>query len=62
MTQMTFEQAISSTIVAEMAKDPTIFMFGWPEGADILESGPSAEDAVKQFGRERLMYTGINEM
>lgn len=58
---MTMDDALAKVIVEEMRRDPTIFIYGWPEGAQFFTRGPSAEDAVKEFGYERVRNSGICE-
>jgi len=58
---MTFAEARVSTIVGEMRRDPTIFIYGQGTMTDFGYSGGSPEDLNKEFGQERIQFAPISE-
>lgn len=61
MAVMTYDEAVWSVIVDEMRRDPTVFVYGWPEGERFTRTGPSVRPAVEEFGRDRIPFCGIEE-
>lgn len=53
MAELTLSQAISSTILAEMRRDPTIYTYSW---------GMPSKAMVDEFGPDRACYSGISEI
>jgi len=58
---MTFAEAKVSTIVGEMRRDPTIFIYGQGTMTSFGYSGGSPEDLNKEFGQERIQFAPISE-
>ena len=59
--EMTFADARVSTIVEEMRRDPTVFIFGQGTMTSFGYSGASSEDLNKEFGQERIQFAPISE-
>jgi pyruvate dehydrogenase E1 component beta subunit len=64
-TIMTLQAAIGKTVIEEMRRDPTIFIFGWMCGGAADTGGTivgyNAKAVIEEFGRTRISYTGICE-
>ena len=58
---MSFADARVSTIVGEMRRDPTIFIFGQGTMTAFGYSGASSEDLNKEFGQKRIQFSPISE-
>lgn len=60
-TEMTFAEARVSTIVGEMRRDPTIFIYGQGTMTSFSYSEASSEDLNKEFGQKRIQFCPISE-
>jgi len=61
---MAYLEAANKTIVEEMRRDPTIFIYGEESQAGsttLAHGGKSAEDLNKEFGKKRINFAPISE-